>query len=175
MACVLNQGIALSCRDNTGGIARIWVMEFNSGLVMGLTGSTSDTIATFTGVTSSAYEIQQDVEVGSFTQAVEASNENGTVAFTQACEITIPKLNATLRNTIKVLVQGKWRVIIEDQLGQYWLMGYRNAARVNAGNADLGKAFLDLNGLKITFSNKESQPAFLVSSTALATVAVAAV
>ena len=174
MSCVLNSGIALACRDNTGGIARIWVMEFNSGLVMGLTGSTLDTIENFTGATSSAYEIQQDVEVGSFTQAVEANNENGTVAFTQACEITIPKMNAQLRNTIKTLVQGKWRVIIEDQLGQYWLMGHRNACRVNAGNADLGKAFLDLNGLKITFSNKESAPAFLVSPTALNTIAVSA-
>lgn len=174
MACILNTGIPLTCRDNTGGVARIWVMEFNSGLVMGLTGSTSDTIDTFTGATSSAYEIQQDVEVASFVQPIEASNENGTVGFTQTLEITLPKMNATLRNTIKTLVQGKWRVIIEDQLGQYWLMGYRNAARVNAGSADLGKVFLDLNGLKITFSNKESQPAFLVSASALATVAVAA-
>ena len=48
MSCVLNSGIALACRDNTGGIARIWVMEFDSGLVMGLTGSNLDTINTFT-------------------------------------------------------------------------------------------------------------------------------
>jgi hypothetical protein len=174
MACVLNSGIALACRDNTGGIARIWVMEYESGLIMGLTGSNLDTINSFTGNTASAYEIQQDVEVGSFTQPIETNTENGTISFSQVCEITIPKMNAQLRNTIKILVQGKWRVIIEDQLGQYWLMGYRNAVRVNAGSADLGKAFLDLNGLKITFSNKESEPAFLVSQTALDTIAVAA-
>lgn len=172
MACILNAGRALACRDNTGGIARVYVMTFDSGLVM--TGATNGTITGFTGSTSSAYEFQQDIEVGSFTQAIETSRENGVVSFNQACEITLPKLDATLRNTIKILVQGAWRVIIEDQLGQFWLMGYRNGVRVDTGNADLGKAFLDLNGLKITFTNKESEPALLVTEAALDTIAVAA-
>lgn len=175
MACILNEGRALACRDNTGGIVKIYVMDYNTGLVMGLTGSYSDTISSFSGATSSAYEFQQDTEVGSFTQAVETSRENGVVAFNQSLEITLPKLDSSLRNTIKTLVQGKWRVIIEDQLGTLWMMGYRNAVRVDAGSADLGKAFTDLNGLKVTFTNKESEPAYLVQAAALAAIAVAAV
>lgn len=174
MACSLSAGIPLSCRDNTGGIVGVWVMDYNTGLVMGLTGSNSDTIATFTGVTSSAYEIQQDVEVGSFTQAIEVSTENGTSGYNQTLELTIPKLDSNLRNIIKTLVRGKFRVIILDQTGKYWLMGYRNAVRVNAGQADLGKVFTDLNGARLTFSNKESEPAFLVSQSALNSIAVPA-
>jgi len=164
---------ALACRDNTGGIVGIWVMAYDTGLVM--TGATSsDTITGFTGSTSSAWQFQQDTEVGSFTQTIETSRENGVVSFNQACEITLPKLNATLRNTVKTLVQGAWRVIILDQLGQYWLMGYRNGVRVDTGNADLGKAFLDLNGVRVTFTNKESEPAYLVTAAALAQISVAA-
>lgn len=174
MSCVLTTGRALACRDNTGGITGIWVMEFESGLVMSLTASNS-TIQAFTGNTASAYEFQQDTEVGSFTQTIETSRENGVVSFNQTCEITLPKLDSTLRNMIKTLVQGKWRVIVGDQLGQYWLMGYRNAVRVDAGQADLGKAFLDLNGLKITFTNKESEPAYLVTQAALDSIAEDAV
>ena len=75
-------------------------------------------------------------------------------------------MDAALRNQIKILGQGKWRVLIKDQRGKYWLMGAQNPVRLSAATPGLGKAYGDLNGAILTFMGKEPVPAYEVDATA---------
>jgi len=171
MACVLTAGYALGCRDNIGGIQEVYIGEWN-GDALGYTFGTASIITAFTGATGSFFTFEQEAQVGSYTENGVFSNENGTSFYEQTCVITLHKLEAPLRNTILVLGQGKWRVIIKDQRGKYWLMGKQNPVRVSASTPQLGKAYGDLNGAVITFMGAEPEIAYEVEAAAALSVIV---
>lgn len=165
MSCVLTDGYVLSCRDSLGGIQEVYIGEWNGdSLTYGFT--TSQVIDSFSGATVSFYTFEQEIEVGSYTENGVFSTENLTAFYEQTLTITLHKLEASLRNKILLLGQGKWRIIIKDQRGLYWLMGKQNPVRVSASTPGLGKAYGDLNGAVITFMGKEPEPAHEVTSTA---------
>jgi len=165
MACILSNGYTLGCRDNVGGIAEVYIGEWN-GDSLTYTYGTDNIIATFSGTTSSFYTFEQEIETGSYTENGQFSTENGTAFYEQTLSITLHKLDASLRNKILLLGQGKWRILIKDQRGNYWLMGKQNPVRVSASTPGLGKAYGDLNGSIITFTGKEPEPAHQVQTSA---------
>jgi hypothetical protein len=171
MSCVLTDGYTLGCRDNIGGIQTVYIGEWNGDdLQYGFT--TSNVIDSFSGATVSFYTFEQEIEVGSYTENGVFSTENLTAFYEQTLTITLHKLEAALRNKILILGQGKWRILIKDQRGLYWLMGKQNPVRVSAATPGLGKAYGDLNGAVITFMGKEAEPANEVTDAAAATVIV---
>lgn len=171
MSCVLTDGYTLGCRDNIGGIQTVYIGEWNGDdLTYGFT--TSNVIDSFGGATVSFYTFEQEIEVGSYTENGVFSTENLTAFYEQTLTITLHKLDAVLRNQILLLGQGKWRILVKDQRGLYWLMGKQNPVRVSAATPGLGKAYGDLNGAVITFMGKEPEPAHEVTSTAAATVII---
>lgn len=167
MSCVLTSGYTLGCRDNVGGIQEVYIGEYNGSLLQ-YTLDQNQVIGTFSGTFSSFYTFQQEIEVGSFTENGVYSTENGTAFYEQTLEITLHKMESAIRNQILVLGQGKWRILILDQRGKYWLMGFQNPVRVSAATPGLGKAYGDLNGAVITFLGKEPEPAYEVSASAAA-------
>lgn len=160
MSCLLNTGYALGCRDSIGGISLAYIGNFDADQVYTLDGSNN--IVGVTGSVVSYYTFEQEMETGSFTQDGAYSTENGTVFFTQNLALTFHKNDADLRNQLLVLSQANLSVIVKDQRGEYWLMGYHNGVRVTAGAMNTGKAFGDLNGVTITLTGKEPQPAYRI-------------
>lgn len=169
MACILTNGYTLGCRDNIGGIQEVYIGEYNGDSLTYVSG-TDGIIGTFSGATVSFYTFEQELETGSYTENGVFSTENGTGFYEQTLTITLHKMDASLRNKLLVLGQGKWRIIIKDQRGKYWLMGYQNPVRVSAMTPGLGKAYGDLNGSVVTFLGKEPAIIYEVSSTAALSV-----
>ena len=167
MACILNEGYTLGCRDNIGGIQEVYIGTWN-GSDLTYTLGTNSVIDSFGGTFSGFYTFEQEIETGSFTEAGVYSTENGTAFYEQTLEITLQKLDAIIRNQVLILGQGKWRILILDQRGTYWLMGYQNPVRVSAATPGLGRAYGDLNGAVITFLGKEPEPAYVVNPLAAA-------
>jgi hypothetical protein len=165
MACILNTGYSIGCRDNIGGIQEVYIGDYNGDTLTFILG-VDDIIGTFSAGTSSFYSFEQEIETGSFNQTGQFSTENGTSFYEQTLELTVHKMDAALRNQIKILGQGKWRVLIKDQRGKYWLMGAQNPVRLSAATPGLGKAYGDLNGAILTFMGKEPVPAYEVDATA---------
>lgn len=164
MACTITSGYSLGCRDSIGGIQRVYIGEYNDGLTYAY--GTDNIIGTFSGTTSSFYEFEQENETANFTQAGQFSNTNGTSFYDQTVEITLQKMDAALRSKILLLGQGKWRIIVLDQRGNYWLIGKQNPVRVTASAPGVGKAYGDLNGSVITFMGKEPELAHQVLTAA---------
>jgi len=164
MACLLTTGYTLGCRDSIGGIQEVFIGNFSAGATYVL--DANDVITTFSGATVSYYKFEQEMETGQFNQTGAYSTENGTVFFNQELLLTFHKNDATLRNQLLVLSQANMSVIVKDQRGLYWLMGYQNGVRATAGAMNTGKAYGDLNGFTITLSGKEPEPAVNISATA---------
>jgi hypothetical protein len=169
MSCVLTGGYTLGCRDNIGGVQTVYIGEYN-GDDLTYSFTASNVIDAFGGATVSFYTFEQEIETGSYTENGVFSTENGTSFYEETLSITLHRLDATLRNQILLLGQGKWRVIVKDQRGVYHLMGKQNPVRVSASTPGVGKAYGDLNGAVITFLGKEPEPAHIVSTAAALSV-----
>jgi hypothetical protein len=164
MACLLNTGYSLGCRDSIGGIKAAYIGNWSSGATYTL--DANEIITAFSGATVSYYTFEQEMETGEFNQEGAYSTENGTVFFNQNLVLTFHKNDATLRNQLLVLSQANMSIIVEDQRGSFWIMGYQNGVRVTAGAMNTGKAYGDMNGVTLTFQAKEPEPAYNISATA---------
>ena len=106
------------------------------------------------------------METGEFNQTGAYSTENGTVFFDQQLTLMFHKNDSNLRNQLLILSQANMSVIVKDQRGEYWLLGYQNGVRAINGAMNTGKAFGDMNGVTITLQGKEPEPAYRISATA---------
>lgn len=168
MSCLLNGGYSLGCRDSIGGIQEVYIANFPSGQLYTL--DANDNIIGLTGTTASYYTFEQEMETGEFNQTGAYSTENGTVFFDQQLTVMFHKNDATLRNQLLVLSQANMSVIVLDQRGEYWLMGYQNGVRAINGAMNTGKAFGDMNGITITLQAKEPEPAYRIDDISIFTI-----
>jgi hypothetical protein len=173
MACAISYGYQNSCRG-IGGIQYIYIGSFNSGLQYildttpsGLT-SSFNTITGFTGSTSSFFKFDGIPQTTSVIQVPTGSTDNGTFFWTQTLEMTNVGLNQALSENISILGKGRWRVLVLDQNGNWFLIGRQNGCYVTTGTGGLGKAPGDLNGMTITFESNDPEPIRQVSSAAAA-------
>jgi hypothetical protein len=62
----------------------------------------------------------------SFTQNIQSSMENGTTAFEQVLEVTLPRLTKEDHKELKLISFGHPHVIVEDQNGNFfeWYVSY---------------------------------------------------
>lgn len=171
MSCLITEGYSIACKG-IAGVQAVFIGEWNGndiGYTIG-TGATAGQITAFTGATVSFYEFQQTIETGSLTEAGNFNVQNGTAFYEQTVEITVHNTNATLLEQVNVLGRGRWRILVLDVNGNYFLVGKQNPVQVSAVAGGLGKAYGDLNGFTITFTGKEFDVLTQVTSTAALSV-----
>lgn len=168
MACLIENGYSLGCRDSIGGVKEIYIGNFESAATytMDTNGSITATTATNTYQT-----FEQEMESASFNQTGVFSTENGTVYFDQVATLNMLKNDAISRKTLLALAQANLSVIIKDQRDEYWLVGIKNGVRATAGTMNTGKAYGDMNGSTITLQGKEPEPAHRIDDIAIFTIA----
>jgi len=179
MSCLITEGYAIACKG-IAGVQAVFIGEWNGstassglGYTIG-TGSSDYQITAFTGATVSFYEFQQTIETGSLTEAGNFNVQNGTAFYEQTVEITVHNTTATLIEQVNVLGRGRWRILVLDVNGNYFLVGKVNPVMVSAAAGGLGKAFGDLNGFTITFTGKEYDALTQVTAAAALSVIVPA-
>lgn len=163
MSCLLTQGYSIPCKG-IAGVQAVYIGLWNGpSLVMNTTGAT---ISSFTGSTVSFYEFEQPIETGSLTETGNFNTQNGTAYYDQVVEITVHNITASLIEQVNVLGRGRWRIIVLDVNGNYFMIGRQNPVMVTAVAGGLGKAYGDLNGYTITFTGKEFDSLYTISAAA---------
>ena len=156
MACNLTAGIALSCRDNVGGVQNVWITDFTN--IDSITKNSGDTVTSISG-TGTFYEFQLIRTSSQFTETVNPSLENGTVFYTQELVTYFAKLDQTKRNILKTLAQSpRLAVVMQDNNGKYFLLGEIYGMFISAGTSVTGKALGDAAGYNLTFQALEQNP-----------------
>lgn len=163
MACNLTSGIQLGCRDNAGGVANMWITDFDN--ITSITQSTGDTITAISG-TGTFYAFELIRTSSQFTETVNASLEAGTVFYQDELVTYFAKMTQDKRNILKVLAQNqKLAIVFSDNNGLYWLMGQDYGSFISAGTQVSGKSLGDANGLNMTFQALEQFPINSLSGT----------
>ena len=166
MACDISAGRTLPCRDSVGGLKNVYFINYSSSASIPLveTAGSEDTVA-FDGTwdaTNYKYELKG---TSSLTTNIQASRENGTVAFEQVLELTLPKLSKEDNYQIKLLSFGRPRIVVEDYNGNFFLVGREHGADVTGGTIVTGAAMGDLSGYTLSFSAMELTPANIATGT----------
>ena len=161
MACDITSGFTLGCRDNVGGIKNIYILSGSIGGVTASNGSISDISGSGT-----FYKFELTRNTGDFSETPTPSLENGTVFYTQTVNAAFHKLQASIRNQVKVLAQNPdLKIIVEtnngtdDNVGQFFYVGRYRGAVLTGGSGTTGTAFGDANQYSLTFEANEPSPA----------------
>lgn len=156
MACTLTlAGRGVGCKDALGGIKRIYVAEWVNGIWEDIaSGEVSGSTAAITFYT---YDMTRGS--GSLNQTITSDLAAGTVFFDQVCSVTFNKAAAADITEISNLVKGRMAVLVEDNNGNWFVMGHQNGVEVTGGTAQTGTAAGDQNGFTLEFSAQEVAPA----------------
>lgn len=159
MACILT-GYTIGCRDNTGGVQTLAIGPWEIGTTYSY-GTNSEITAT-SYATASFYTFEQYTEQASATGEITANNEFGTIFNTQTLTFIMEKMDAATRAKFLILTQGRFRVLIKTQNGEWLLMGRLNGARLSAGSNGPGKSFSDLAGFTGVLTAIEPEPIHII-------------
>jgi hypothetical protein len=163
--CNLTDGYVLGC-SSIGGVEKVWIGEWED--IVGYTTSTNGTI---TGITSgfTVYEFEQDIEHAGLTQAGNFDRNNGTVFYESTLSIKLIGLDATARQRLVELGRAPLIAVVLSNAGDYYLCGVETSGRASAGDASLGVALGDMNGVNLSMSWKSANGVFLMSQSLFGT------
>jgi len=150
--CDISAGRGLSCKDAISGLKNVYFINYSADTFVLDTLTEEITGPTVTGTTAYKYELKLGNDL---TQNIQSSPENGTLYFEQVLNLTLKKLSSGDNLQIKTLASGNPHIFVEDQMGNFMLVGYLNGADVTAGTAVTGNDFGDLNGYTLSFTGNE--------------------
>jgi hypothetical protein len=178
MACTIGSGRTEPCKDVVGGLKAVYILNFETDNYSVGENST-DTAANMRvprlssiGTDSSNEALAYRYELkgnSSYTENVQASRENGTLAFEQVLELQLKKLTKQSHKEIKALSFGRPHIIVEDYNGNLFLAGREHGMEVTGGTIVTGTAMSDMSGYTLTLTGMERKPAqFLTAATDVA-------
>ena len=165
MACDLIKGHSISCRDGIGGVKSLYFAQFDEATLTLASGEVTDLEM------GSAHLHQYDMKrgVGSITETVNGSSENGTVFYTQTAVLQFNKLSKEFQNELRLIAQQRLIVFVElnelNDAGVRTVMclGAHNGCELNTGTGASGTALGDFNGYNWTFDRQEPFPMYEVA------------
>lgn len=156
MACDITSGRTLPCKDGIGGIKNVYFANYGS---VSVSEEADDSVlaTAFAGDTFYKYDINNGAS--SLTQNIQSNRENGTTAFEQVLELTLPRLSKEDNYEIKLIAFGRPHIVVEDYNSNFWFVGKENGADVTGGSIVTGAAMGDLAGYTLTLTSMERKPA----------------
>lgn len=164
MSCALTQGYTLDCADGIGGIKEIRVIDWTyldtaNGAVV-TSSSISSQITTLTPATSKKFYLFQlpNKNKDFAKQTRKKSRENGTLYYEQEIQLTLRKMQSSLRNELHLHSQARLGIIFTDRNGKSWLAGQYNGMEVDAGDETTGAGRDDANRYQLKYMGEEELP-----------------
>lgn len=173
MACAITHGRIEPCKDSLGGLRNIYFI--NDDLVTGDVvfydpTSTPPFVDTdevyYVANVGSIYKFELKSNENVYDQEIVTSRENGTTFFRQTLTIKLKKQDITTHNAVKTLAYAKPRILVENNEGQFFLVGMFRGCDLTAGSINNGGALGDFSGYSLTFQAEELLPSpFVMNGT----------
>ena len=164
--CALSEGYVLGC-SSIGGIELVYIGEWVEGVTV-----TQDSCGIITGITTTGltvYQFEQDIEHAGLSQTGQYSRENGTVFYESNLSIKLIGLDCNVRNNMVELGRAPLFAVVKSNAGDWYYLGLESAGRASAGDASVGTALGDMNGLNQTLQWKSANGAYLINGALVGT------
>lgn len=163
MACNLSSGKLISCKEQVGGIQEVFLSNAFSIWKGTSTFDANKQLTDVDPVTIYRYELKGTGNT--IVENIEASEDNGTIAYTQ--ELTIQLNGLTVSDRIELLNLAKNRrliVFVRDNNDNIRMFGWDHGMEVSGGSIENGGSEGDFVGNKLTLRAMCKAPAFFVES-----------
>jgi len=177
MACssITLAGINTGCKDNMGGIKEVYIIKkdyiesvtLTSNAISAITVSVVDpTAATPEDQPWSTYKFRKGTS--QFTSTMTTDDAAGTMSFETVLALQFSKQETSKRLEIMALCMDDVAVIVLDNNGKYWYLGYDQPVTATAATAQTGTAFGDFGGYNVELTDNSKELPYEVTATAIA-------
>lgn len=146
-------GRGVGCKDALGGIKRLYIAEWSEGMWEDIAAGAVAGLSGTTAIDFYTYDMNRGS--GSLNQTITASIENGTVFYDQALTANFSKLAAADITELTNITKGRMSVLVEDNNGNWFVMGHSRGVEASGGVVQTGTASGDLNGFTIEMNAQE--------------------
>ena len=161
MACTLNKGRLEPCKDAVGGIQAVYFIDFGDLGTISYDATLDQEITAFAGTpTAYKYTVKGN---SSLEQTITTSRENGTTFYDQVLTLTFKKLSPESHQELSLIAVARPHIIVEDNNGNFMLVGKEFGADANGGTVVTGAAMGDLSGYTLTLQGMEKHPANFIN------------
>jgi len=167
MACSINAGRPLGCKDNIGGIRAVYF--FNAEDVNTAGDVTIDpTSQEITSITSSASAYKYEVKgANGLSEAITQDASNGTTTYQGTLTVQLKGLDAETRQQVDLLTKGYPRAVVHLRDGKSLFVGLREGLDSSGGTIDTGIEKGDFVGFNLSLQSDEAVPAFFLSGSTI--------
>lgn len=167
-------GIAMSCKDNMGGIKEVYIAK--AADVTGITLNTEQSqIATITMDNAAKFRTYKFRKgTASMTSTAASDVAIGNFSVTTELALQFSKMETSKRLEIMALCLEDVVVVVQDFNGKYWYLGYDFPVSATAATGVTGTAATDLNGYTVTLTDTSAEFPFEVPAEAMADLIQAA-
>ena len=171
MACLITSGRSEPCKDSLAGLRNVYFINYtisptdiykNVEAEWVIDTSIGELIELINDV-NYLYKFELKSNENVFDQEIVTSRENGTTFFRQTLTIKLKKQDIATHNAVKTLAYAKPRILVENNEGQFFLVGLLRGCDVTAGSINNGGALGDFSGYSLTFQAEELLPSQFVT------------
>jgi len=158
MACNITAGRTIDCKNQLGGIRKVYIQNYvdvpaQTGFTA--TGNTISVVTSGTGLTVYEYDLRP--ELSNFEISINTDINNGTYYYSQKLTIVLQHPSATDITEVQNLTYGRPNIWVLDNDDQLYLLGARNGMDVTSGSFASGTAMNDMKGITLEFTGRERQ------------------
>jgi len=157
MSCDLTNGRLLDeCLVGRAGIKTLFFFTHNDFAALTSVTETGGEITSLGAVAIDAFRFEMADNVGNWEQAVNASQENGTVFIQQTITLTLFDIKPADLADLNNIKKGRFAIMALDFQGKIRLFGRYNGCTANGGSEVSGAGAGDKKGLDISFIAQEN-------------------
>ena len=177
MACNLTRGLLVDCKDQIGGLKKIFFTQSYCGDIRasatfnGTNALQMDTAGfanwdIYGGATVNDFQYDLRPNLSSMTVNINSDPATGTTFFEQTLSITLQKLTVAQTNELKLISYNRSQIFVLDTNDNVFLLGMDNGCDVSGGTAVSGAAKGDMSGYTLEFRAEEKDPMIWLPATA---------
>lgn len=169
MSCTQTlSGINTSCDSNVGGIVEVYAQNKADIASMTVTDGKISAITLTAGAPAAAVLLFRK-QTGSLVSTWNVDDAAGSKYVSSDLTLRFAKMETAKRTAVLALAHGETVLIVKDQNGLYWLVGYDNPVTLSAGGGNTGTAMGDANEYTLTLNDVSRDLPFEVASAAVTT------
>lgn len=171
MACAITHGRVEPCKDSLAGLTNVYFINENitanyiyQETAPGVYAVDNDfsEVIDYVNFVEKLYKFELKSNENVYDQEIVSSRENGTTFFRQTLTIKLKKQDAATHLAVKTLAYAKPRILVENNEGQFFLVGLLRGCDLTAGSINNGGALGDFSGYSLTFQAEELLPSQFV-------------
>ena len=177
MACNLTRGLLVDCKDQIGGLKKIFFTQsycsdirasatFNGTNVLQMDTAGFANWDIYGGSTVNVFQYDLRPNLSSMTVNINSDPATGTTFFEQTLSITLQKLTVAQTNELKLISYNRSQIFVLDTNDNVFLLGMDNGCDVSGGTAVSGAAKGDMSGYTLEFRAEEKDPMIWLPATA---------